>query len=254
MVIEPSTSRAGCVRLLEALEAFPAYQLPTTEQVREAVEAATAVGDPELMWRARLFRAEDLGRGGRPDEAVRLLWQVLEHAEQHGRQHLLARSHLVLSWTYRDIGDHTAYLHHAVRSVELLDDTAPGSVRALHLFRLADALDECGSWDDALVRYQEAEAAAVDAGDPTRQVTCLNNRAYGEHTAGDLDAAATTIDRLLRVCAEHGLACGGTPWTRSPGSGSRRAATPKPAARSTGHGDLPAGRRCPSSWHPRSSC
>jgi diguanylate cyclase (GGDEF)-like protein len=138
-----------------------------------------------------------------------LLWQVLEHAELHGPQHLLARSHLELSWTYRDIGDHTAYLHHAVRSVELLDDETPGSVRALHLFRLADALDECGSWDEALARYQEAEAAAVEAADPTRQVTCLNNRAYGEYTAGDLDAATTTIDRLLRVCAEHGLAVRG---------------------------------------------
>jgi diguanylate cyclase (GGDEF)-like protein len=208
-VVDRQTAREVCVRLLEALEDFPAYQLPTAEQVREVLDAAAALGDPELVWRARLFHAQHLGRGGRPDEAVRLLWQVLEHAELHGPQHLLARSHLELSWTYRDIGDHTAYLHHAVRSVELLDDETPGSVRALHLFRLADALDECGSWDEALARYQEAEAAAVEAADPTRQVTCLNNRAYGEYTAGDLDAATTTIDRLLRVCAEHGLAVRG---------------------------------------------
>jgi signal transduction histidine kinase len=73
-------------------------------------------------------------------------------------------------------------------------------MRAMHLMRLADALDECGSWDEALLHYEQAEEVAVRGGQVARQVTCLNNRAYGEYLAGDLEGAEITVTRLIEVC------------------------------------------------------
>lgn len=171
----------------------------------ELEQAARAIGDVELVWRARLVRADVFERQGRLAEATRIMWQVHDHATDHGRARLLARSHLGLSWAFRDIGDHASYLEHSVKALDALDDDAPPSVRAHYVMRLADALDESGSIEEARARYTQAEQLAVEADDVVRRLRVLNNRAYGEYAAGDFDDAQETIDRMLDVYERHGM-------------------------------------------------
>jgi len=196
-------SREELSRALLALEDRPGYGLASEDEVLQLELAAVALVDMELVWRSRLLSAELAGRRGELAEAVRLLRQANEFAAANGHARLLARSHLVLAWTYRDIGDLATYLDHAVKAVELLDTEAPAAARALYLIRLADALDECGSPQEARQRYEQAEEVAVQDGNIARQVTCLNNRAYGEYLAGDLELAEATINRLVELCRLH---------------------------------------------------
>jgi diguanylate cyclase (GGDEF)-like protein len=162
--------------------------------------AAQELADPELIWRVRLLSAEWMAREGSIAEALRLQREVNEYATANGPARLLARSHLILASTYRELGDLAASLEHAVKAVELLDVHAPSSVRALYVLRLADSLDECGFLHEARVRYEQAEEFAVRDGNIVRQVSCLNNRAYGEYVAGDVAGAEVTINRLIEVC------------------------------------------------------
>jgi len=187
-------------RALLAVEDRPGYGLASEAEVKQLELAAVALGDEELVWRARLLAAELAGRRGEIAAAMRTVRQVNEYAAANGDARLQARSHFILAWTYRDVGDLAASLEHAVQSVELLDAQAPASVRALYLIRLADALDECGSRQEARLRYEQAEEIAVRDGNVARQISCLNNRAYGEFLAGDLEAAEATINRLTQVC------------------------------------------------------
>jgi signal transduction histidine kinase len=202
-VIDPPTSlrsREELDRALLALEDQPGYGLTNEDEVTQLERAAVALQDQELIWRARLLSAEMAGRRGELAEAMRGMQEVNELAAANGHTRLLARSHLNLAWTFRDVGDLASCLEHAVKAVELLDDDAPAAMRAMHLMRLADALDECGSWDEALLHYEQAEEVAVRGGQVARQVTCLNNRAYGEYLAGDLEGAEITVTRLIEVC------------------------------------------------------
>ncbi|HXH78838.1 ATP-binding protein [Nocardioides sp.] len=196
-------SRDELDRALLALEDQPGYGLINEDEVTQLERAAVAAQDQELIWRARLLAAEISGRRGELAEAMRRMQEVNELAAAHGHTRLLARSHLNIAWTYRNVGDLASGLEHAVKAVELLDDDAPAAMRAMHLMRLADALDECGSWDEALLHYEQAEQVALGAGQVARQVMCLNNRAYAEYVNGDLEAAESTVNRLLQVCRLH---------------------------------------------------
>lgn len=200
-----AVTREECVRSLERLEDRQDYAQATPAEVARLRTVAERLEDDELVWRARRLAAELAGRSGELAEATRELVLVQEYATAQGNTLLLARAHLSLAWNYRDIGDHTSYIEHAVQAVEELDIDAPASVRALHLIRLADALDECGSRQEAQERYEQAEEVAVAGGDLTRQVSCLNNRAYGEYLAGELDQAQVTIARLVGICRVNDL-------------------------------------------------
>lgn len=198
-------TRDRCAHALDLLEDMRDYAQPTPDEVAALKAVALELGEEDLIWRARRIAAELAGRRGELAEATRELRRVLDYATGHGQARLVARAHLSLAWNFRDIGDHSAYLHHAVQAVEQLDDAAPDSVRAFHLIRLADALDECGAPDEAQERYAQAEEVAVRGGDVTRQVSCLNNRAYGEYLAGHLDQAQATVARLVEICHHHDL-------------------------------------------------
>ncbi|HXH77185.1 ATP-binding protein [Nocardioides sp.] len=204
-------SREELDRALLALEDQPDYGLTNEDEIAELERAAVAAQDQELIWRARLLTAEMTGRRGELAEAMREIQEVNELAAAYGHTRLLARSHLNLAWTYRNVGDLASCLEHAVKAVELLADDDPPAMRAMHLIRLADALDECGSWDEALLHYEQAEEVARGAGQVARQLTCLNNRAYAEYVNGDLEAAETTVNRLLQVCRIHGASLGASP-------------------------------------------
>jgi len=198
-VLPSLESQKDLDRAILALEDRPDSGLASESEVMRLELAALALDDIELVWRARLLSAELAGRRGEMADAMRMLQQVNEYAAAHGPTHLLARSHLILAWTYRDVGDLAASLDHAVKAVELLDAQATASLRSLYLIRLADALDECGSPQEARLRYEQAEQIAMQDGNIDRQVTCLNNRAYGEYLAGDLEQAEATISRLVEV-------------------------------------------------------
>lgn len=199
-VLPSPGSRDDVNRALLALEDRPGWGDASESEVLHLELAAQALADPELIWRVRLLSAELMAQGGEIAEALRLQRQVNEYAAANGAARLLARSHLILASTYRELGDLAAALEQAVKAVELLDAQAPSSVRALYLIRLADALDECGSPYEARLRYEQAEALAALDGNIARQVSCLNNRAYGEYLAGDVDRAEATINRLVEIC------------------------------------------------------
>ena len=187
-------------RAVLALEDRPGWAGASESEVLQIELAAQELADTELVWRARLLSAELMAREGSMAEALRLQREVNEYATANGPARLLARSHLILASTYRELGDLAASLEQAVKAVELLDALAPRSVRALYLLRLADSLDECGFPQEARVRYEQAEEFAVRDGNIFRQVACLNNRAYGEYVAGDVERAEATINRLIEVC------------------------------------------------------
>jgi len=185
---------------LLALEDWPGWGGASESEVLELTSAAHELADTELLWRVRLLSAELMARQGDIVEALKLQQEINEHAAANGPARLLARSHQTLTSTFRELGDLAASLEHAVKAVELLEEDAPLSVRSLYLVRLADALDECGSPLEARARYEQAEHLAVRDGNIARQVSCLNNRAYGEYLVGDIEAAEATINRLVEVC------------------------------------------------------
>ncbi|MEP7765033.1 GGDEF domain-containing protein [Sanguibacter sp. 25GB23B1] len=202
----PTLDADAIARSLDVLEDQRDSDLATMlEQALVLEEAGRAIGNVELTLRARLVRADAAERQGQLAEATRIMWQVHDYATDHGRQRLLARSHLGLSWAFRDIGDRASYLEHSVKALEALDDEAPLRMRARYLMRLADALDESGSVLESRVRYEQAERFAADSDDVVLWLRCLNNRAYGEYSAGDFAEAQETIDRLLDVSSRHGM-------------------------------------------------
>ncbi|NTV39038.1 MAG: diguanylate cyclase [Demequinaceae bacterium] len=196
-------SRNDVDRALLALEDRPGWELAADGEVLRLEVAAQSLDDLELVWRARLLSAELACQRGDPAETMRLLRPVNAYATTHGHVRLQARSHLILAWTYREVGDLAASLEHAIKAFELLDTQPPTPIRAQYLIRLADALDECGAPLEARLRYQQAEDIAERHGDIPRLITCLNNRAYGEYVAGDMDRAQATINRLVAVSRAH---------------------------------------------------
>jgi len=166
-------------------------------------QAADALGEVELTMRARLLRADMAGRKGQPT-AVRLLWEVNRWAAAHQCRPLLARSHLLLSRAYANLGDMAVRLEHAVYAVESLAPDAPPHTRAFHLMKLADALKWNGSIDAARQRYAQAEKLAAVSDPPELLMMVLNNRAYAEYMFDEPQRAWEAIERLLSVAADSG--------------------------------------------------
>ncbi|MGX6600724.1 hypothetical protein ACWKSP_01105 [Micromonosporaceae bacterium Da 78-11] len=173
-------------------------------QVRELEQVALTGGDPVLLWRFRLLRADLTERSGDSAEAVTLLWQVHEWATAHGCRRALSRAHELLGRVHRALGDLVANLDHLIQAVEAMDGTTPPPRRIACLVKLADALAETGSMPLARERFAQAEHDAVTQGDVVRQAMVLNNWAYHEYEAGAGAHARTILDRLLAVSDAHG--------------------------------------------------
>jgi len=203
IILPNRETRDDVDRALLALEDRPGWELAADGEVERLELAAEALGDMECVWRARLLSAELSCQRGEIAETMRMLRPINEYATANGHVRLQARSHLILAWTYREVGDLAASLEHTVKALELLDTQPPTPVRALYLIRLADALDECGAPLEARLRYQQAEDIATQDGNIPRLMTSLNNRAYGEFIAGDMDQAQATINRLIEVSRAH---------------------------------------------------
>jgi diguanylate cyclase (GGDEF)-like protein len=167
-------------------------------------DEADRLGDIVLGHRARLVQADMDQRAGKVGEAARTFLTIHRWAELHDCTPLRARSHFHLALTYHYLGDHSASLEHALASVELLDDDAPGGLRIIFLIRLANSLAEDGSVDAARERYRHAEGVAVGIGDLTRQLLVLNNLAYTEFEADNTDTAWAVVDRMHSVASSLG--------------------------------------------------
>ncbi|MGC9669004.1 diguanylate cyclase [Planosporangium sp. 12N6] len=171
--------------------------------LEQQARAASAV---DLELRARLLRAAVLGRRGETAESGRILHGVNRWAADNGHRYLLARSHRLLATFFRQVGDPSAALEHAVRGVEFLDDDVPALIRAYHLVTLAGALTQTGSFHEARQRYADAERIAESFGDVPLRLLVVNNLAYMEHEAGEPYRALETAERMAALAAAHGIA------------------------------------------------
>lgn len=196
---------SGLADDLAALETYQGQDIAAGLAHASAIEAAAARdGDEELAYRARLVRAELTQRNGDVGSAAREFLTVHRWAQEHGRSAVRARSHFHLSLTHHYLGDRETSLEHAIASVELLERDAPPGLRVMYLIRLANTLVESGAADAARERYRQAESLAVSIGDLTRQLLVLNNLAYTEFEAGEIDEAWSVVQRMQEVAARLG--------------------------------------------------
>ena len=198
--------RARLSDFLDDLEYHRAFGVAARlQRATEAEQEAIVAGELDLQMRARLVQADMLQRTGRVTAGARLAAEVNSWAGQHGPQTLLARSHLVLSSVHESVGDSASCLDHALRAVELLDDTTPLRTRGNFLLRLADAYAAAGSFDEARERYGEAHRLFVAIGDLERQLNVLNNLAYAEYEAGDAQRAGPAAEVMRNLAETSGM-------------------------------------------------
>jgi diguanylate cyclase (GGDEF)-like protein len=140
-------------------------------------------------------------REGRSAEGGQTAHQVLAWAERHGSPYLLARAHRELAIFYRQVGDRSDALTHAVQCVANLTEDVPDAIRARHLLSLAVALDENGSGAEADRRFHESLDIATAVGDHELTLYILNNMAYTAYENEDEPAARLLIDHMRDVQA-----------------------------------------------------
>ncbi|WP_203823375.1 sensor domain-containing diguanylate cyclase [Actinoplanes palleronii] len=167
----------------------------------EVEQDAAADGDAVARMRARLIQADAAERSGELKAAAEAMWLINEWAHARGNRYLIARSHLLLGRTYRNLGDVAALLEHAVAAVEALDDTVPPRRRLPYVVKYADALTETGSIEAARERYRQAEELARHSTDIRDRMMVLNNHAYAEFLAGDPQRAWDVVRRMRATAA-----------------------------------------------------
>ena len=166
--------------------------------------SAAGAGDLPAQMRARLIQADAAERSGELRAAAAVMWQVNEWAKEHGERYLVARSHLLLGRTYRNMGDVAALLEHAVAAVEHLDDSVPARRQLPYVVKYADALAETGSIVAARERYRQAAELARHSTEVRDEIMVLNNHAYAEHLAGEPERAWAVVQRMRSVAAARG--------------------------------------------------
>ncbi len=202
----PPSTHETIAEALDELEYHRSYEVRSRLQRAQAIEQeAVAAGAPQLQQRARLVQGDMLQRLGQVASAARIVSDVNRWAAIHGPPSLLARSHLVLSTIFESAGDPGTCLDHALRAVQLLDDTIDQRTRGNYLLRLADSLAVAQSFDAARHRYVEAEQVFVSIGDVERQLGVLNNLAYAEVEAGQVRRAWETSQRMRRLALSSGI-------------------------------------------------
>jgi two-component system, cell cycle response regulator len=191
---------------LDALELVPFSNPqvafgPAIELERQARE----LGADALIKRAQLVQADVLGRIGKHTASGQLVREINAWAVAHSDRRLEARSHRMLSMFYDSLGDAPSAWQHALKSVELLEDSASPRLRAEHLFGLATSLHRSGAFDLARSRYESAGRLAEGAGDTMLQLKVLNGQAWLEDDAGDAQKSLEIGDRMKEFAASHGV-------------------------------------------------
>jgi GGDEF domain-containing protein len=197
------TERERLGRLLDDLEFHRSIDVEyRLERAYRAEADARAAGLPDLRMRARLVQADMLQRSGQSTAAATIAAEVNRWAREHGPQTLLARSHLILAAIFENVGDSAACLDHALRALDLLADDAPPRTRGNFIARLGDAFTLAGSFDSARQRYRDAQKIFEAIGDVERQLNVLNNRAYSEAMAQNMEQARLAADQLRALARE----------------------------------------------------
>jgi diguanylate cyclase (GGDEF)-like protein len=192
---------------LVRLEALPQAQFRAAAGPAAGAERrAHEIGAEDLAMRARLLRAMALVREGKSEQGGQWAHQILAWAQLHEHAFLLARAHRVLSVFYRQIGDLSEGLTHAVQCFALLADDEPDAVRARHLMTLAVSLDENGSIEDGDRRFREALVMA--AGDAELTLSILNNMAYTAFERDDEPGAWALVADMRALRTTTGRAFG----------------------------------------------
>jgi diguanylate cyclase (GGDEF)-like protein len=198
-------SRAGLEATLVELEGRPQSHFRATAGPAAALERrATELGDEALAMRARLLRATALIREGESEQGGRWAHQVLDWSRRNDNPFLLVRAHRVLSIFYRQIGDLSEGLTHAVHCFAELTDDEPDAIRARHLMTLAVALDESGSIEEADRRFHEALALSTAGGDHELTLNILNNMAYTAFENDDEPGAVELVAHIRAVQVRAG--------------------------------------------------
>ena len=189
---------------LEWLELLPFSDAKAAFAPAAALERrAREAGAEALEKRAQLVQGDVLGR--RQHRRGQLVREINQWAIEHKHQYLQSRSHRMLAMFFDSIGDAPSAWQHALRAVELMDDTMSDSMRAEHLFGLGLALQRTGAFDDARTRYQSALRLAERASYVALRLKILNNIAWLEDDAGDAEHAMETADKIRSFAAEFGM-------------------------------------------------
>ncbi|MGK5679707.1 diguanylate cyclase [Actinoplanes sp. URMC 104] len=178
--------------------------VPTFELAQRYERQARRLGDELLIARARLSQANMRMRLGDVADATQRIWPVHQWAVDHDVR-LTARTHLIFAAIHRHLGDAAQSLEHAVRSVELLDDSATRFMHIWHRAKLADSLAFAGSMEPARERFTQAERLSTEYNRPDLLLYVLNNWAYSEHAAGNYALAEQVVTRLRALSQRHGF-------------------------------------------------
>jgi diguanylate cyclase (GGDEF)-like protein len=195
----PNAAEQLSAALLAIEDQFAWDTTRTLEIAVDLEDRANALGDEELVMRARLCQANMWMRQGDIGATVRRIWELDQWAREHGAGLVQARANLVWANAHRFLGDPGACLEHSLLAVELLDDTATPHAQAWHRGKLADALGQAGSMEAARAHYAQAVQTAATHRLYQLQAAVLNNWAYNEHSNGYFDRAHEVAEQLQAV-------------------------------------------------------
>jgi two-component system cell cycle response regulator len=197
----------AAIAALEERSRYAATPEETLAQARDLAAASGAAGRTDLRMRARLVEGDLLFRKGRTAASGRIFRRVNRWAKDNQDYAVLARSHRRLADFFTQLGSPQLALEHAVQAADALDSVHEGisdRARAGFVLTLADAYGETGALAEARERYEQAERLSQSVVDVWFRMRVINNLAFTEYEAGDIEAADRTIRRLRTVSEEHG--------------------------------------------------
>lgn len=168
---------------------------------------ADRMGAEDQRMRALLVQADVLARQGQTVAAARIARQVNRWAFERSphQRHVQARSHRLLASFFDNLGDFSAFLDHAMRAVELLDDSTSLRLRIDHTMTLSIAQGRIPSLvNQAREGFASVEAMAKRLGRHDLELTTVNNVAYAQYQCGELESALEAANRLRDMCAQAG--------------------------------------------------
>ncbi len=172
-------------------------------------ELLAQLPDTDATWVQRaqltLLGVDELIRDHGAAEAARIAVTIRDRASVGGHRAVQAGASRALSWLFRKVGDPSVALEHAVSALALDGDDLDPALRCRVRLVMADALGECGSFDDAAPHFHDALVHARSLGTPWLSILVVNNWAYGELEAGDLEAAAELAEQMQAIAREHGV-------------------------------------------------
>ncbi len=191
--------------LIDALESSLAWRsgAPTAayDLLGQPPDALTALQRARLT----LLSIDEVVRARSPADAARTIRRVRDQAMSGAHRALRARAEHALSVLFREIGDPSAAVEHAVAALHHDHDELDPVLRCRLPLAMADAFAESGRHDDARSHYGEALDRSETMNVPWMTLHVLNNWSYAELRAADLEAAAGLADRLQTLADQHAM-------------------------------------------------